>query len=279
MSRETANAVYGLLKSALSPRGYEKVMAAMQKSSTPEQFSSLVDDDTRFCLFGEPSTHSPWGFNLWGRNVSLNVFTSSGELVVGPFTIGEEPGVDEMISERSTDVLSEEAAAGHALLNSLTSEQQEEAMMHIWEDEWDGTEVRSVGDAHHDNRIVPYQGICAADLDTDQQQKIMDIVRAFNSLLPEASLNLMMKRVAQHLDQTYFTWDGSLEDRSLVYYRIHSPIILDELECRDEETHPEFLPKTCRIHAIQRLPNRGDYGAALLDEWVRQVHVKIKHQY
>jgi hypothetical protein len=27
------------------------------------------------------------------------------------------------------------------------------------------------------------------------------------------------------------------------------------------------LPKKYHIHTIQRLPNRGDYGTALYDEW------------
>lgn len=280
MSESTANAVNVLLQSTLSHQGYEKIRAAMSKVSTRSSYDSSEEgDDNRFCLFGEPSTSSPWGFNLWGRNVSLNVFASSGELVVGPFTINEEPVVDEKMSTQCTEVLGKEATAGHALLDSLSEEQKEEAMLHIWEDEWDGSEVRSVGGAHHDNRTVPYQGICAKDMNNNQRQKILDIVRTFNELLPEASLRLMMERVEQHLDQTYFTWDGSLEDGSLLYYRIHSPMILNELDYREEQLHSDFMPKTYRVHAIQRLPNRGDYGAALLDEWVRQVHVKIKHQY
>lgn len=280
MSESTATAVHGLLKSALSPQGYDKIRGAMTKTGARAEYNAPEEgDDNRFCLFGEPSLHSPWGFNLWGRNVSLNVFTSNGELVIGPFTINEEPIIDKDMSNRCTEVLGKEATAGHALLNSLTAQQKEDAMLHIWEDDWDGTEVRSVGGAHHDNRTVPYQGICAKDLDSDQRERILDIVRTFNELLPESSLHLMMERAEQHLDQTYFTWDEWLEDGTLLYYRVHSPIILNELDYREEQAHSDFMPKRHRVHAIQRLPNRGDYGAALLDEWVRQVHVKIKHQY
>ncbi|KAG9731985.1 FAD/NAD(P)-binding domain-containing protein, partial [Aureobasidium melanogenum] len=114
-------------------------------------------------------------------------------------------------------------------------------------------------------------GICAADLNLNQQQALLNIVRSFNQVLPQESLDLFMQRVESYLGETYFSWLGPVHEDAPFYFRIHSPVVMVELDHQDGIMVPGTSSKQYRIHATQRLPNRGDYGAALLDEWVMKM--------
>lgn len=45
-----------------------------------------------FCLFGEPSTAGPWGWQLFGHHLSLNCLTLGGQMVLTPN--GNDYGID-----------------------------------------------------------------------------------------------------------------------------------------------------------------------------------------
>jgi hypothetical protein len=278
MSSNTMNAVYELLRVSLSPEGFEKVWTAMTMShgDNSEELHRIAG--YQFCLFGEPGPFSPWGFNLFGDNVCLNVFTLSGEVVIGPFFISAGPSFTEQGLVDGVQVLGREEAAGLALMTSLNPQQQREASLlgevedfNLDDDLFDPLDYRSLGGAHQDNRIVPYEGICAAHLNYAQQRALLNIVRSFNQLLPQDSLELFMERVETHLNETYFSWLGPVHADAPFYFRIHSPVVMEELDHQDGITLPGQSRKQYQIHATQRLPNRGDYGAALLDEWVMKM--------
>jgi len=272
MSEALQEAIQTLLRVTIAPKGYEKIWSALMCSPSPDEMD--IDDmfeqtnSYKFCLFGEPSLDSPWGFNIFGRHVCLNAFTLNGELLIGPFSLS----VDAREVRRGSQLMREAELAGLTLMRSLSSEQQARASLQYTIDDLDGSEfIRTVGGAHQDNAVVPYRGICASDLSTEQIYLLLDIVRTFNEMLPEATLECMMRRVTEHLDETFFAWSGLVADDSPYYFRVHSPIVLDELEHQETESLSQY-----RILATQRLPNRGDYGAALLDEWIRHSHAKIR---
>lgn len=273
MSDATQSAIHGLLQATIAPEGYQKIWSALMSSSQSDDLD--FDDMTfeqrnsyKFCLFGEPSMNSPWGFNIFGHNVCLNAFTLNGELILGPFSVN----VDAQEVRRGSQLLRRGEIAGLNLMRSLSVEQQARASLQYGIDDLDGsTFIRTVGGAHQDNAVVPYRGICASELSNDQIRLLLEIVRSFNEVLPETTLERMMERVVEHLDETFFAWSGEVADDSPYYFRVHSPVVLDELEHQETESLSQY-----RILATQRLPNRGDYGAALLDEWIRHSHAKIR---
>lgn len=270
----TKNAISDLLEVTIAPEGFTKIKTALAPSPSSEDdmdFDDMFQEPSssyKFCLFGEPSLDAPWGFNLFGRNVCLNVFTLGGELVIGPFSVN----VDAHDVDRGSQLLRRGEAAGLNLMRSLSLEQQSSASLQYTIDDLDGTSFRrTVGGAHQDNAVVPYRGICASELTAEQTTQLLEIVRSFNEVLPEPALESLMARVEEHLDETYFAWSGLVAEDSPYYFRVHSPVILDELEHQELESLAQY-----RIIATQRLPNRGDYGAALLDEWIRHSHAKIR---
>lgn len=69
----------------------------------------------------------------------------------------------------------------------------------------------------------------------------------------------------RNIDKTYFAWIGGTEDKSVCYYRIHSPVILIEFDhqrpvgLRHLSATPD-LPNHEHIHVVVRTPNGNDYG-------------------
>ena len=272
MSEATQAAIHQLLRATIAPVGLEKIMSALMSEPSSEDldFDDLFQQTTsyKFCLFGEPWQTSPWGFNIFGHNVCLNVFTLDGELIIGPYSLN----VDPREVHKGDRLLRRGEAAGLALMTSLDPKQQAKASIQYTVDDLDGSSfIRTVGGAHQDNAVVPYRGICASDLSDEQIPLLLEIVRSFNEVIPESALDRMIERVVEHLDETFFAWSGLIAEDSPYYFRLHSPVILDELEHQETESLSAY-----RIIATQRLPNRGDYGAALLDDWMRHSHAKIR---
>jgi hypothetical protein len=87
-----------------------------------------------------------------------------------------------------------------------------------------------------------------------------------------------MDEVQKHLDSTYFAWIGGMEDSSVFYYRIHSPVVLIEFD-HQRPANLTFLakdpsqPQQSHIHVVVRTPNGNDYGKDLL----RQHYLQNSH--
>ncbi|QIX00077.1 hypothetical protein AMS68_005594 [Peltaster fructicola] len=292
MSTELRGAVHDLLEVSLSSEGYQKVRTAMLMNEFLGQLTTLTNvmnaDSYHFCLFGEPIEDQPWGFNLFGHHLCLNVFTLAGEVIIGPFFVGAEPNIIDEGANKGLKLLDKEEAAGLAFMKSLSAEQQQKATVQgdindidgstMPCGKWNPADLRGLGGAHQDNRIVPYEGICAKDMTTEQRKDLLSIVAIFNEVLPEQPHKLFLQRVERYLDSTYFAWIGPVDDNTPFYFRVHSPIVMDEFDHHNGVWLANALPKKYHIHTIQRLPNRGDYGTALYDEWRARTGDKNERQ-
>lgn len=282
MSKSLREAVHNLLKASLSEEGYQKVWTAMAMNEFLGDLTQLRNvmnaDSYHFCLFGEPTVDKPWGFNLFGHHLCLNVFSLNGEVVIGPFFVGAEPNIIDEGPNKGLEVLNKEEEAGLSFMKSLSPEHQKKATLQGDINDIDGStmpcgrwnpaDLRGLGGAHQDNRVIPFEGLCAKDLDASQRKALLEIVGIFNETLPNGPRQLFLKRVEKHLDETYFAWIGPVDDKTPFYFRVHSPIVMNEFDHHNGVWLANALPKKYHIHTIQRLPNRGDYGTALYDEWV-----------
>ncbi|KAL1588524.1 hypothetical protein WHR41_02791 [Cladosporium halotolerans] len=288
MQKVTRDAVHDLLKASLSPEGYGKVWTAMLTNAFLGELTTLKNvmntDSYHFCFFGEPAADKPWGFNVFGHHLCLNVFSLNGEVVIGPFFVGAEPNIIDEGPDKGTKMLKKEEEAGLALMKSFSPEQQQKATLQGDIDDIEGdtmpagrfnkADLRGLGGAHQDNRVIPFEGLCAKDMTASQRQALLEIVGIFNEILPAETKKMFLKRVEDHLDETYFAWIGPVNDETPFYYRVHSPIVMDEFDHHNGVWLANALPKKYHIHTIQRLPNRGDYGTALYDEWRAKQGVK-----
>jgi hypothetical protein len=80
-----------------------------------------------------------------------------------------------------------------------------------------------------------------------------------------------MDEVRRHIADTHFAWIGGTTPSSVYYYRIHSPVILIELDHQTPVALPgERLPNRNHIHTVVRTPNGNDYGKDLLRQHLEQ---------
>jgi hypothetical protein len=81
-----------------------------------------------------------------------------------------------------------------------------------------------------------------------------------------------MAEVRQHLAETHIAWRGGVEEDSVFYYRVHSPVILIEFDHQRGVAFDNDEPSRNHIHTVVRTPNGNDYGKDLLRLHYAQAH-------
>jgi Protein of unknown function (DUF3500) len=118
--------------------------------------------------------------------------------------------------------------------------------------------------AHQDNRIIPYEGIKAAEFSAEQRKRLIDLMQRYVAPLPERPLQARMAEIERHLDETRFCWIGGFAEDSAFYYRIQSPVVLIEFDHHIGVFLTNTEPAKFHVHTIVRTPNGNDYGRDLL---------------
>ena len=123
---------------------------------------------------------------------------------------------------------------------------------------------RHLGGAGQDNRVIPYEGVCAAELTPGQRAGLLALSDTFTRRLPDGPAHHRRRAIAARLEETYFAWIGAAEDEDPCHFRVHSPVVLAE-----HDNHPGvFLdldrPQPFHVHTVVRAPNGNDYGKDLL---------------
>jgi hypothetical protein len=118
--------------------------------------------------------------------------------------------------------------------------------------------------AHQDNRVIPYEGILAAELSPVQRRNLVELIGRYVAPLPPEPERQRMAEIERHLDATHFCWIGGFAEDSTFYYRVQSPVVLIEFDhhCGVFLTNAE--PAKFHVHTIVRTPNGNDYGLDLL---------------
>ncbi|MCX6502689.1 MAG: DUF3500 domain-containing protein, partial [Microbacterium sp.] len=205
-----AEAFLGLLAASLSPEGTARVREAMDLNGYLGELTGLTNvmNNRSFwvSMFGTPATDQPWGWQLFGHHVCLNFSAVGGREVVAPTFIGGEPA----LAEGRPPLFDARERLARALSSSLTAEQRKKAVVfesvldpRMPEGRLHPADERHVGGAFRDNRVVPTEGICATDLDPEQQRMLRDIVEDFHLLLGAEQRERTMAEYDAHLGETW----------------------------------------------------------------------------
>jgi hypothetical protein len=270
--RET---VLAILRASLSAKGYEMSRDVMRLNRFLGDLvggaAILGEWSYNFCLFGTPSPSEPWGWQLFGHHLSLNCMVIGGQMVLTPTFMGAEPTHADVGPFAGTTLFEDEERAGLTLIRSFTPEQQRRAIVAhsmVGGDLPPGrrhfADNLHLAGAHQDNRIIPYEGIVAADLSAVQRRNLLDLVGRYIAPLPEGPEKQRRAEIERHLDTTHFCWIGGFAEDSTFYYRVQSPVVLIEFDHHIGVflTNPE--PAKFHVHTIVRTPNGNDYGLDLL---------------
>lgn len=267
-------AVLAVLEATLSPEGYAKAIAAMRINGF---LGSLVNAPRicnefsyNFVLFGSPSATSPWGFSLYGHHLCLNVFLYRTQAVISPWFTGAEPNLIDSGPHRGTRILEAEEALGLRLMQSLPPDQQRRAQVYkllrdpaMPRGRWNHDDQRHLCGAYRDNRVVPYEGVCVAEMGEDQRRLVSEIMEQYLLYLPRRARELRLAQVEAWYHETYFCWIGGFGDDDAFYYRLQSPVVIVEFDHHSGVFLTNEEPAKFHIHTLLRTPNGGDYAMTL----------------
>jgi hypothetical protein len=127
--------------------------------------------------------------------------------------------------------------------------------------------------AFRDNLELHYQGIRADRLTAPQQELLLGLIETYVGRMAEGHATIKMDEVRRYLTDTHFAWMGGVEEDSVFYYRVHSPVILIEFDHQRGVALDYDVPTRSHIHTVMRTPNGNDYGKDLL----RQHYAQAAH--
>lgn len=268
-------AVLDVLRASLSAKGYEMSRDVMRLNQFLGDLVGgpqiLGEWSFNFVLFGAPSLREPWGWQLFGHHLSLNCFVLGEQMVLSPSFMGAEPSYADTGPFAGTRLFEDEERAGLELMRSLAPDQQRHAIVAhsmVGGDLPPGrrhyADNLHLAGAFHDNRIIPYEGITAADFSSVQRRNLMDLIARYIAPLPEGPQKARMDEIERHLAATRFCWIGGFDETSPFYYRIQSPVVLIEFDHHIGVFLTNAEPAKFHVHTIVRTPNGNDYGMDLL---------------
>ncbi len=257
-----------VVEESLSADGYAAVRKVMRLNGLLGQFVKNYEDSLReytyfLTIFGEPRADRPWAWQLMGHHLDLNCLVLPEHVVLTPMFLGSEFNQVEGVS-----VFERESEVGPRLLAALTDEERAAAVLFDSMDpdvlpaELAGpVDGRHVGGAGRDNRVQPYEGVCAGGFAERRRDALLDLVDTYLDRFPEVHAAHWRSEIVDHLDETHFAWIGDPGGAPPFYYRVHSPVLWIEFD-----HHPGIFldndePKPYHVHTIVRTPNGADYGA------------------
>ncbi|GAA1915662.1 DUF3500 domain-containing protein [Microbacterium aoyamense] len=285
LAEEKTQAVFALMRASLSPEGYDRVIEAMQLNGFLGELVGLptVMNDRSYwvSLYGTPSPDEPWGWQIFGHHVALNFVTLGGRDVIAPVFLGAEPALSD---GAQPPIFDHRERVAIELASSLTPEQRARAVVFesvldpaMPDDRLHPADERHVAGAFRDNRVVPYEGIPASELDDLQRALLRSVVEDFLLLLRAPQRALTLADYDAHLDETWFSWYGATDGSQPVYFRIQSPVIIAELDNHAGVWLTNRLPARFHVHSTLRLPNGNDYGRAYIAQWRASAHDPKDH--
>ena len=273
MTQQQKQLAFNLLKVSLSAKGFETANNIMilnqvlgELTNKPAEYGQEL---YWFSFMGQPSATEPWGWQFEGHHLTINYFVLGDRVVMTPTFMGSEPVRATVGKYAGTRVFESEESKGLATIRALSVEQQQKAILsqNIPEDIFTS--------AFRDNFEMRYEGISFSELMNPQQELLLNLIGEYVGNIRYPHAEVKMDEVRQHLENTYFTWMGGLEDNGVFYYRIHSPVVLIEFDHQAGQALGNSEPSRNHIHTVVRTPNGNDYGKDLL----RQHYQQSNHSY
>ena len=270
MSEHQRELAFALMRASLSAKGLKKSQDIMKLNGTLAELSNNFDEYGEWLywitVMGEPSSTTPWGWQVDGHHLVINFFVLGDQVVMSPVFMGSEPIEATEGRFKGTIVLQDEQSKGLQLMQSLSKSQQAKAILMR-----DKPGNNNLTEAYKDNVTLDYAGLSCSELTAEQRQLLLNVVDEFIGNLRQGHAKVRMAEIESHLERTYFAWIGDTTADSVYYYRIHSPVVLIEFDHqRRVAPFRSNEPTREHIHTVVRTPNGNDYGKDLLRQHYEQ---------
>ncbi|MCU1326725.1 MAG: hypothetical protein JWN34_2095 [Bryobacterales bacterium] len=211
-------------------------------------------------IFGKPDPKGVWGFRLEGHHVAQNWTIVNGKIADSPSFFGSNPAEIKTGPRKGLRVLADEDDYGYAMIEALTPEQQNTAVV-------DKTALKDIitGPSRKASLAGQPNGLSAAKLTAPQYDKLMSIVELYagNMASPMAEERIALAK-KQPKDQTFFAWTGDVKRGGPHYYRVQTPAFLIEMDMTQDNSN--------HVHAVWRDYN-NDFGLDTL-----KAHYEASHK-
>ncbi|MDH3444526.1 MAG: DUF3500 domain-containing protein [Deltaproteobacteria bacterium] len=271
MSDGQLERAWALLKESFSDQGIATARDIMRLNETVGEMTGRLDefgDDLYWLsIMGTISSTEPWGWQIDGHHLNVNYFILGDQVVMTPAFLGSEPVFARSGKYAGTRVFEAEERHGLGVIRALTSEQRGKAIV--------GSDLPRdlFTSAFRDNHELRYEGICCDQLTPQQHDQLMSLVELHVGRMRPGHARVKMDEIKRHLRDTHFSWRGGVEEDSVFYYRVHSPVIIIEFDHQAGQAFQQFKDHyKDHIHVIVRTPNGNDYGKDLLRQHYERGH-------
>ena len=272
--REAALAV---IAASFSPHGFELARNCMRINGILGEIvelSNVMNEFSyNFAIFGAPSENEPWGWQLFGHHMAVNVVVVGTQMVATPVFFGAEPNYIDEGPFAGAKIFGERIRLGYEAMAAMTDDQRGGVVGYeslvdpaMPESRVHPGDERHLAGAFQDNRIIPYEGAKVTDLSDEAQEAIRGIIADFVAYLPDGPAAARRNEVEEHWDETRFVWYGGWQPGDTYYYRVQSPVIIAELDHHCGVFLDIDTPMPFHIHSVMRTPNGNDYARALVNQ-------------
>lgn len=278
---EVVESVHQIMKVSLSPSGYAKARGCMKVNrflgDVVDGHGVLNECSYNFSLFGKPSLTAPWGWQLTGHHLCLNVFVLGSQQIISPVFMGAEPNIVDEGPDCGLILFDEQEKAGRKAMACLDPVLQRRVQIYkrlkdetMPEWRFHRADQRHLGGAFQDNRIIPYEGVVVTSFPSKVQQAVKEIVELALDFLPTHAWEQKMAEIERNWNETHFCWIGGWGTNDAFYYKIHSPVTMLEFDHHSGVFLTNKDARPFHIHTLVRTPNGNDYGKELLRQYKAQ---------
>ncbi len=260
---EVREKALALVRASLSPEGYELAHGMMLVNGFLGEVVDLPTVLNEFsyniALYGEPDPVAPWGWQLFGHHCALNCLVVAGRMVLSPVFLGAEPNEIDAGPHAGLRAFDDRIALGRQVMTALPEAQRRQAT--VYEQMVDPAmppgrvhpgDERLLAGAFQDNRVIPVEGVRVADMPPAARALVLALVERFVLLLPRGPRAARMREIAEHLDDTWFSWIGGHAPGDVFYYRVQSPVVIAELDHHCGVFLDNDTPQPFHVHTVLR---------------------------
>jgi hypothetical protein len=254
MTAAQQTALFGLLQTVLSKRGYQQVMEVIDGDEALKSSGgggNLVFGKAEYYLsfVGSPSSTSPWILQFGGHHMAINATVAGASIVLTPSLTGGQPTTYTLNGKTVQPIIAEPHAA-YTLLKSLNADQLKQAVI-------GSSVIDLVLGPGKDGKTLQPEGVKGSSLNAEQQALLLALIETRVGLVNDEDAAVKMTEIKANLANTYFAWSGAQADGGVAYFRVTAPTLVLEFSPQSMGGTPAN-----HIHSMYRDPT-NDYGAAL----------------
>jgi hypothetical protein len=207
-------------------------------------------------LLGAPSEKTPWMLQFGGHHLALNVTIDGDHGILTPTLTGAQPA---LYSENGKTVrpLGQESDKALALLNSLDDNQRKQAIL-----SYELADL--VLGPGQDGKTIQPEGLKASAMNDKQRAMLLDVISQWADIINDSAAAARMAQLKADIHETWFAWSGpttgTMGKNITAYYRIQGPHLVIEYAPQTLGGDPAL-----HVHTMYRDPT-NDYGKGMIKQ-------------